>query len=457
MRLYDQLLALSETGRVPFHMPGHGRQPGFDYLRGMERIDFTEIEGLDNLHAPGGILKEAMDRAAAVWGADRVFFSVGGSTAGILAGVRALCRGGKPLLTARNAHRSAYHAALLNRSPLRYIAPRLHPLGFALDVTPEEVRATLDAYPDTGAVLVTSPTYDGVVSDIAGIAAECHARGIPLLVDAAHGAHLGFLDPAVPSPVSCGADVTVMSLHKTLPALTQTALVALKGSLCDPEELAAALAVFETSSPSYPLMASADGCVSRMGDPALFADWRDRIGYVRAALGSLLIVPEGVSAFDRSKLILHVPSMDGGTLAAYLREHGIEPEMAAPEYVLLMTTAGTSQRHADALTAALDPLSRPTPRSFSPSVPLLLPEAVLDPWTAADSEAEEVPPDDAVGRIAADFITPYPPGIPLAVPGERIGDGIVSAVLLYRSRGCSVLSGRGVIGETLRVIREADR
>ena len=456
MRLYDQLLALSETGRVPFHMPGHGRQPGFDYLRGMERIDFTEIDGLDNLHAPEGILKEAMDRAAAVWGADRAFISVGGSTAGMLAGVRALCRGGKPLLMGRNAHRSAWHAALLNRSPLRYLAPRLHPLGFALDVTPEEVRAGLNAYPDTGAVLITSPTYDGVVSDITGIAAVCHERGIPLLVDAAHGAHLGFLDPAVPSPVSCGADVTVMSLHKTLPALTQTALIVQRGSLCDPEELAAALAIFETSSPSYPLMVSADGCVCRMGDPALFSGWRDRIDRLRQALGSLLTVPEGIFAFDRSKLILCAPSMDGGTMAAYLRERGIEPEMTAPEYVLLMTTAGTSREHAEALIAALDPLPRPDAGSLPASSPLSLPEAVLEPWAAADSAYEDVPLTEAVGRIAADFVTPYPPGIPLAVPGERIGDGILSALRLYRSRGCSVLSDRGVIGETLRVVREAD-
>ena len=128
MRLYDTLLALSEGGRVPFHMPGHGRSPGFDYLCGAESVDFTEIDGLDNLHAAEGILKEAMDHAARVWGADRMFFSVGGSTAGMLAAVRALCRGGKPLLLAGNAHRSACHAALLNRSPLHIVRPRLHPL-----------------------------------------------------------------------------------------------------------------------------------------------------------------------------------------------------------------------------------------------------------------------------------------------------------------------------------------
>ena len=456
MRLYDTLLALNDEGRIPFHMPGHARCGSFDYLGGLERIDFTEIDGLDNLHAAEGILKEAMDHAARVWGADRLFFSIGGSTAGMLAAVRALCRGGKPLMLARNAHRSAYHAALLNRSPLRYLSPRIHPLGFALDVTPEEVEQALLAHPDTGAVAITSPTYDGVVSDVRSIAEVCHRHGVPLLVDAAHGAHLGFLDPAVPSPVSCGADVTVMSLHKTLPALTQTAAVAVTGSLVNPEEVAAALAMFETSSPSYPLMASADGCAYRMEDPALFAAWRERIARIREALGSLLFVPEDVFAFDQSKLILQSPSLNGEELAARLRSCGIEPEMTAPDYVLLMTTAGTITAHADALIHALAPLPRPLSRPFPDAEEPVLPEAVLDLRYAADAPFEDVPAEEAEGRLSADFITPYPPGIPLAVPGERIDKDVLASVERYLTRRVAVLTGRGAMNGTLRVIKEIE-
>ena len=454
MRLYDRLLSLNETGRVPFHMPGHARAPGFDYLGGLEAIDFTEIEGLDNLHAADGILKEAMDHAAAVWGADRAFFSVGGSTAGMLASIRALCRGGKPLLLARNAHRSAYHAALLSRSPLRFLNPRIHPLGFSLDVTPEEVRAALEGDPDIAAVALTSPTYDGVVSDVAGIAGVCREHGIPLLVDAAHGAHLGFLDQAVPSPVSCGADVTVMSLHKTLPALTGCALVAVSGSLVDPEEVAAALAMFETSSPSYPLMASADGCVWQMEDDALFENWRQQIRRIRDALGSLLAVPREVFAFDRSKLILRSPDLTGDALASLLRERGIEPEMTAPDYVLLMTTAGTRPEHADALIGALSSLPRPEKPLDTPLSPFPLPDAVLDSFTAADGPFDAVPSDESEGRIAADFLTPYPPGIPLVIPGERITGSVLGSLRRYLDRGCAVLTGRGAFSGTIRVRKE---
>lgn len=455
MRLYDFLLEQNEKGRVPFHMPGHARQPGFDYLGDFYRADFTEIDGLDNLHAADGILKDAMDHAARVWGAEHAFFSVGGSTAGMLAGIRALCRGGKSLLLARNAHRSAYHAALINRLPIRFLNPRVHPLGFALDVTPEEVRRALDDDSDTAAVVITSPTYDGVVSDVAGIAEICHARGIPLLVDAAHGAHLGFLDPSVPSPVSCGADVTVMSLHKTLPALTQTALAAVRGDLVDPEEIAAALAVFETSSPSYPLMASADGCAYAVEDGSLFIGWRERIARIRTSLGNRLVVPDGVFAFDSSKLILRTPALSGDGLAAHLRLHGIEPEMTSPDYALLMTTAGTRDSHVDALLAAVRDLpafDSDDPGRRAPIVPAL-PVPALDPWTAADGPSEMVPESEAEGRIAADFLTPYPPGIPLVVPGERIDAAVLAAMNRYRERGCAVLTSRGISAGGIRVVK----
>jgi arginine/lysine/ornithine decarboxylase len=455
MRLYDELLRISEEGRAPFHMPGHARTSPFDYLGDLYRIDFTEIDGLDNLHAASGILRDAMDHAAKVWGADSAFFLVGGSTAGMLAAVRALCPNGKPLLLARNAHRSAYHAALLNRSPVRYLSPRVHSLGFSLDIKPGAVREALDLYPDTGAVAVTSPTYDGVVSDIEGIAAVCHERGIPLLVDAAHGAHLGFLDPDIPSPVSAGADVSVMSLHKTLPAFTQTALLCLRDALADREEISAALSVFETSSPSYLLMASADGCAHRMSDPALFENWRDRIGRIRRSAGELLCVPPDVFAFDGSKLILRCPGSTGPRLAAFLRENGIEPEMTAPDYVLLMTTAGTTDEHCKLLIRALDKLPRQSSCPDSSEAAPSLPQAVLAPWSAAEKPRIKVKAEESEGRIAAEFVTPYPPGIPLLVPGERISRSVLLALGAYAGRGCGILTRGGTYDGTVLVLEES--
>ena len=147
--------------------------------------------------------------------------------------------------------------------------------------------------------------------------------------------------------------------------------------------------------------------------------------------------------------------MNGGELAAHLRACGIEPEMTAPDYVLLMTTAGTTAAHADALIRALASLPRPGSRYFPDAAEPVLPGAVLDPWNAADAPFEEVPAEEAEGRLSADFITPYPPGIPLAVPGERIGQDVLAAVERYRARGVAVLSGRGAMNGSLRVIKES--
>ena len=460
MRLYDFLLGAGD--RVPFHMPGHLRAADrFDWLCGLAPIDFTEIDGLDDLHAPEGILREAMDRAAARYGADRSFFLVGGSTVGVLAAVTAVCRASKKehptLLLARNAHKSVYHAALLNRAALRFVQPAAHPLGFCLDVKPEAVEAAIRADRPDG-VILTSPTYDGVVSDVSGIAELCHRAGIPLIVDAAHGAHLGFLSPSVPSPVTCGADLTVMSLHKTMPSLTQTGLLHVRGSLVDPALAAECLGCFETSSPSYPLMASADGCVGAMGDPSLFGNWRAAIAELRAAAGGLFIVPEGVFAFDESKLILAADGMNGAELARILREeYRIEPEMVSPRYVLLMTGAGIGRRHADALLPFLARFrGRGARLTDGPAAPRELPTARMRMDEALRRTAESVRLEDAEGRIAATVLTVYPPGIPLAVPGEEIGRPVIEAVRENLAGGGRVLTSRGSFDGTAAVLTERE-
>ena len=461
MRLYDFLAGAGD--RIPFHIPGHQRDPErFDWLGGLAPIDFTEIDGLDDLHAPEGILREAMERAALRYGAVRSFFLVGGSTAGILAAVTAVCRASKKehpsLLAARCCHKSVYHAALLNRADLSYVQPDAHPLGFCLDVKPEAIEAAIRNDTPDG-VILTSPTYDGVVSDIRSIAGICHRAGIPLIVDAAHGAQLGFLSPEIPSPVSCGADLTVMSLHKTLPSLTQTGLLHVCGSLVDPELAAECLDQVETSSPSYPLMASIDGCVDAMGDPALFADWRSRIAELRAAAGNLFVVPEVFFAFDESKLILALDGLGGPETARILRkEYRIEPEMVSPQYVLLMTGAGTGRRHVEALTPFLERFRGQGVQVTSQSIPPHpLPTVRMRMDEAMRQRTESVRLEEAEGRIAATVLTVYPPGIPLVVPGEEIDAAVIEAVRENLAGGGRVLTSRGSFDGTVTVSAEEDQ
>ena len=460
MRFYDILKQVSRTGRMPYHMPGHKRSPAFDYLGDAAAIDFTEIDGLDNLHSPEGIIRDTMNLAAELYGAKESFLLVNGSTGGVLASVYSVCRGGKPLITVRNAHKSVYNAAVLCGSPVHYLLPRLSDDGLVLDITPEEAAHAIAAAPDAAAMLITSPTYDGVVSDIAGIAAVCHAHGIPLIVDAAHGAHLGFLDKTVKSPVECGADLVIMSLHKTLPSLTQTGLLHVNGSLVDPAAVAQSLTIFETSSPSYLFMASVDGCLHAMKEERLFADWMENIRKLRRAAercpGVCLRIPENVFAFDESKLILTCDGYGGEELAELLREtFAVEPEMTAHGYVLLMTGAGDTAEMTERLCGVFDDLSEhrraPEPSVLSTSPYGVAPECAMKPADALAAETEIVPLRDACRRISAEFVMPYPPGIPLIAPGERITEERIAAV----EEGINVLTSRGTFDGSIHVVREA--
>ena len=461
MRFYDILMETSEHGRAPYHMPGHKRNPAFDYLGGMAELDFTEIEGLDNLHSPEGIIRDTMDLAKELYGAKESFLLVNGSTGGILAAVYACCAGRKPLIAVRNAHKSVYHAAMLCGGTVEYLRPRLAGDGLVLDVTPEEAARAIEARPDAGAMLITSPTYDGVISGIAEIAEVCHAHGIPLIVDAAHGAHLGFLNPGIASPVACGADLVIMSLHKTLPSLTQTGLLHAAGDLVDPENVMRALTIFETSSPSYLFMASIDGCLHEMKNPALFEHWRKQLSrlYTEACrwegvrLRCPHRMPDGAFAFDESKLILSCGGYGGEELAEILREKfGIEPEMTAQGYVLLMTGAGDTDEMTDRLCEAFRYLgNHPRPllrQEFCASPYGVLPESVLPLSDALAAETEIIPLEQACGRISSEFVMPYPPGIPLITPGERITEERILAI----RTALNVVTSRGKFDGGLRVV-----
>ena len=349
--LQQQLETLS-AARYPLHMPGHKRRvrpaPGLDCYA----WDLTEIDGADDLHDADGILADAMARTAALYGARRCWYLVGGSTVGLLAGIRALAPFGSTVIAARNCHKAVYHAIELGHLTVHYLTPPADPqFGVYGSVRPADVAAALDAEPGAKCVILTSPTYDGVLSDVRSIAEICHARGVTLLVDEAHGAH--YLPFAAQygwqgGAVAAGADLVVQSAHKTLPSLTQTAFLQLNGDLADPAEVERQLDVFETSSPSYPLMASLDGCTRWLAEEgsAAFAAWRARLDRFDAAVKDLqktkvmcfgrdaLDAHPCFFAHDSGKILLQI----GTEGAAYLRADGFEPEMVCGPNVLAMTS-----------------------------------------------------------------------------------------------------------------------
>ncbi len=444
--LIEKLVSLQDTGRLPMHMPGHKRNESrFPHLYALSAAqDITEIDGFDNLHGASGILADSMERAAALWGADRSFYLVNGSSGGILAGIRALTRRGDAVLVTRAAHKSVYHAIELCGLRPVFLMPPVLTEGFFGSVSPDAVAAALKAHPEVRLVILTSPTYEGVISDIASIAEIAHKAGIPLLVDEAHGAHLSLSPYFVGGAVQAGADIVVQSLHKTLPSLTQTAILHVRGTLVDTERLAHQLSVFQTSSPSYLFLSSMDGCVRQIaGDPSLFADWAAAIDRFDAAVAGLphLRIPfhdgrptPSVFACDRSKIRIGTAgtSLTGPSLAAALRERGIEPEMVTPDGVLAMTGMGDTAQTLSCLAAALividagctdadtcDPL---------PPWPTDLPQLSMAPETVLEAPFESIPLTAAAGRTAAEYVWAYPPGIPLLIPGEVITEEFLAYV-----------------------------
>ncbi len=275
--MYQQLISYGESDVYPFHMPGHKRRalP----FPNPYTIDITEIDGFDNLHHAEGLIREAEERAAKLYGADRSYYLVNGSTCGLLAAICAAARRGDKVLAARNCHKAVYHAISMQGLAAEFLYPAITRGDLQGQITAAQVEEALTKHPDIAVVILTSPTYEGIVSDVAAIAACCHAHGAALIVDEAHGAHFGFGAGFPENAVRLGADAVIMSLHKTLPSFTQTALLHCNGTRIDPGRVARYLGVYETSSPSYLFMAGMDACIDLLREQGaeLFAEYRRRL------------------------------------------------------------------------------------------------------------------------------------------------------------------------------------
>ena len=459
--LQERLGEYAASGALPMHMPGHKRNmtaaPFLAPLGG--GIDITEIEGFDDLHHANGVLREEMDRAAALWGAKRTFFLVGGSSCGLLAAIYALGLGGRlglgdrpglgggTAIVARNCHKSVYHGLELCGLTPKWLRPDwCASLGLWGSVPPAAVEAALEESPGARFVLLTSPTYDGVLSDIAAIADICRRRKVPLIVDEAHGAHLGF-GGFPDGAVKLGADIVVQSAHKTLPSLTQTALLHLNGDLADGDAVERALNVFESSSPSYVLLSSLSGCVRFLERPGALEPWRAGLAAFDRETAGLEHLPNhgaragetypGVFGWDPGKLLVTAP---GFALMKALRERfSIELEMAQPHYALALTGAGDTEdsltRLAQALCALDGEWSGETP---VPDPPPDFPPARMLPREALALPYEVLPLERAAGRVCAQYLWVYPPGIPLAVPGEELTPALLEQLATLARGGAEL-------------------
>lgn len=494
--LINRLAAYARSDMYPFHMPGHKRRTGpedsfmnscVDSFTNPFAVDITEIEGFDNLHHPEGILKDSMKWAADVYGADQTYYMINGSTGGILAAVcGSVPRGGR-ILVSRNCHKSVYHGICLNQLKTSYVYPQeIEGLGIQGGITAEDVDRMLNRYMDTQAVLIVCPTYDGIVSDIEAIARIVHRAGLPLIVDEAHGAHFRY-DAMFPvSALDLGADVVIQSVHKTLPSLTQTALLHIKcnrpdgGCYADRERIDRYIHMVQSSSPSYVLMASIENSIYQM-EQTDTAPYGKQLHRLRRRLGQMrhlrladtgLIGQAGIRDLDISKIVVSTrgtclyPAEDGltGFTGAQLddilrREYHLEMEMCGADYVTAITTVMDSgeglERLGDALTRIDSQLTdagyKPDGRSGNQkSVYSMRCDTAMSMGEAMEEKMASVGLEDSAGCISGEFVYIYPPGIPIVAPGEWISRPILEVILEYRDKGLPV---QGPADQSLRTIR----
>lgn len=505
--LHIKLKEYSSTGAYPFHMPGHKRRTP-EELRGTNvpgqcsvpyDIDITEIDGFDNLHHAEGILKEAQQRAARLYESEESYYLINGSTGGILSAVSACTTMNGKLLMARNCHKAAYHSAQIRGLQTSYLYPEIlriyHSNNKSLEgvdeydnviilngpIRPEDVENALQADLEIQAVLITSPTYDGVVSDVKRIAEVAHKYGVPLIVDEAHGAHFGF-HPCFPeSSVKLGADIVIHSLHKTLPSMTQTAVLHVNGSLVDRNRLREYLGIYQTSSPSYVLMAGMDRCVKVLEEQGeeLFDAFAQRLKRFRDAAGMLKNVKvleigtvsgtqqtgqskkesgEKTIIADPSKILITVRGRSGIWIADILRQrYHLEMEMETAEYALALTSVADTEAGFERLLAALRELDEELQNAECVVKPAVKPEVpaagkqILTIAIARETPGRTVLFEESAGKTSKEYVYLYPPGIPLLVPGEEISEAILEQLLQYREAGMSLQGMKDYSGKTIEV------
>lgn len=454
--LGDRLREIAEKDRLRLHMPGHKGRGGV-----LMPYDITEIPGADNLHDPQDVIAESQQMIAACYGAKASRLLVGGTTAGILA---VLLAGAGPegrVLIPTNAHRSVFAALHIGRLTGHFIDPVFETFPrFPKVVTVETVEKALDQDPDIQGMILTSPTYYGTASDVAAIAAALHRRGKWLAVDEAHGAHLAFWHGGPPSAVACGADAAVSSTHKILGAPTMGSVLLMNSVRIDIEKVDDWLSQIESSSPSYLLMAGIEKAVAEGAEQSegVF----ETVGAAHDRAVPLFSHPEHrlflyggpPETYDRSKWLFGVRDGSGLELAKALRERfGLYFEIETPDTLLAMTGIGTTAADLDAFIAAMQSVDGETnvqPASALADLPAGRFNQTLPFWQAVDQPRTPCPLAKAAGRIAGQMLIPYPPGVPLALPGDRLTPETVGMLAEMDAQGLEIM---GVEDGRIQIIK----
>ncbi len=477
--LFSGLLEHIKKNPVQFHIPGHkkgkGMAPEFREFIGDNALsmDLINIAPLDDLHQPKGIIKEAQDLAAEAFNADHTFFSVQGTSGAIMTMIMSVCGPGDKIIVPRNVHKSIMSAVILSGAIPIFIHPEIDKaLGISHGISIHSVKSALEQHPDAKALLVINPTYFGVSADLKSIVDIAHSYHIPVLVDEAHGVHIHFHDELPLSAMQAGADMAATSVHKLGGSMTQSSILNVKGNLVSYKRVQAVLSMLTTTSTSYLLLASLDVARKELATHGkelldhtiqLANSIRKQINEIEhlTCVGEEILETEAAYDYDPTKLIISVKNLglSGNDVEIWLRAHyNIEVEMSDLYNILCIITTGDTEKEADILVSALKHLAderyslaeKIDTQVLLPNIPLL----AVSPRDAFYSETELVPFDDSEGRVIAEFIMVYPPGIPIFIPGEIITEDNLSYIKKNMEAGLPVQGPEDYDFKMLRVTKE---
>jgi len=467
--LVEALKRYAAKGFTPFHTPGHlqGRAAPPMLRRWWGRsvfaADLTELPGLDDLHNPSGVIREAEGLAAKLAGAEHAFFLVNGSTAGIQAMLIAAAGPGERVVLPRTVHRSVAAALVLSGAepvflPVRWLAD----FEIPLPPPPAAYRIALKEHDGVRAVFAVYPDYYGVAVDLPAVALEAQSRDIPLLVDAAHGVLFGRHPDMPPAAAGCGADAAVESVHKRAGALTQAAWLLLQGNRLSGAWVRSALRLITTSSPSYLLLASLDAARRHLAAAggSLCRRIIEVANYARAELsrcpGVRVLSAVGASyRLDPTRLVLNfrAAGISGFAAARVMHRSGVAAEMADfHNVVLLLLPRHRVQEIKKLVRAVQAALTQPRERVKAPRFPQA-PPVRLCPREAWLAPSRTVPIAEAIGRVSAEIVAPAPPGVPVLLPGEEVSEEAVAYLDAVRAAGAAVHGAQDPELKTLRVVR----
>lgn len=477
--LFDALMEYVNRETVPFHVPGHKKGIGMDEEfknfigENPFKIDVTVFKLVDSLHHPTGPIKKAQELAADAYGSDAAFFSIHGTSGAIQAMVMSVVSSGDKIIIPRNVHKSITAGIILSGAVPVFMQPELDKkIGIAHGVTPETVKRTLEDHPDAKAVLIINPTYYGVATDIKEIVDIVHSYDIPLIVDEAHGPHIGFNGKFPTSAMQAGADICAQSTHKIIGALTQCSLLQVKSKYVDPTRVQQILNLLQTTSPSYILMASLD-CARRqiaLNGKELLDRTIDLCNYVREEInkipgfycfGTEILGKPGAYALDPTKITITCRDLGitGYELDMILcNKYHIQMELSDLYNVLAVGSFGDTKESYDKLLTALREISQEYSSKGNVKPDFLdipaIPERAIIPRDAFNSKKVSIPLKQSIGKVSGEFLLAYPPGIPLLCPGEIITKEIIDYVEELKQVGLYVQGTEDPKVENIKIVQQ---